>query len=194
MSLGSSVPAKRHPDTRRRDLRLLRRVAGHDREAFEALYRAYHPRLQRYLSRYLRSSGAIEDVIHEVMLAVWQQADRFREASRVSTWIFGIAYHKALEELRRASNRPFAVPSERLELSSPPVESHPGLRVALEQALARLPEEQRTAVELTYIQGHSYPEIARLMDCPVNTVKTRMFHARRKLRGMLATALNEEDS
>jgi len=192
MSPPPTAPARRHPDTRQRDLDLLRRVARADREAFESLYRSYHPRLQRYLGRYLRSSGAIEDVIHEVMLAIWQQADRFREASRVSTWIFGIAYHKALEELRRASSRPFAVPSEQLESSLQPVESQPGLRVALEQALAQLPKEQREVVTLTYLQGHSYPEIARLMNCPVNTVKTRMFHARRKLRGLLAAAVEED--
>ena len=188
MHLNTASAPGGHPDTSRSDLVLIRRVARHDREAFESLYRVYQPRLRRYLSRYLGVSGAIEDVTHEVMLAVWRQAGRFREASRVSTWIFGIAYHKALEELRRASSRPFAVPDEALEASMPPVNSRPGLRIALKEALATLPEEQRAVVELTYIQGHSYPEIARLIDCPVNTVKTRMFHARRKLRGLLQQA------
>lgn len=192
MSPETALPARQRPDASQRDLQLLRRVAQRDRDAFETLYRSYQPRLQRYLGRYLRSSGAIEDVIHEVMLAVWQQATRFREASRVSTWIFGIAYHKAVAELRRASTRPFAVPSERLESSLQAAEPQPGLRVALQQALARLPDEQRLAVQLTYIEGRSYPEIARLMGCPVNTVKTRMFHARRKLRQLLAPS--EEDS
>lgn len=70
----------------------------------------------------------------------------------------------------------------------PPVTSRPGLRIAIEEALATLPEEQRAVVKLTYVEGHSYPEIAKMIHCPVNTVKTRMFHARRKLRKILQHA------
>src|SRR5262245_17576349 len=84
---------------------LIRRVAAKDRAAFEALYRRYAQRLQRYLSRLIQSPEVTEEVLDDVMLVVWQSADRFNRTSRVSTWIFGIAHHKALKARARLSGR-----------------------------------------------------------------------------------------
>ncbi|MGH9381667.1 MAG: RNA polymerase sigma factor [Thermoanaerobaculia bacterium] len=187
---GSSSPAATAQQDR--ELALLARVARRDREAFEQLYRLLHPRLTRYLWRYLRDAGQVEDTIQEVFLAVWRQASAFRGDSQVSTWVIGIAYRKALDLLRRHSGRPIPVPAgedDRGEAaegrggagSSGAIEA----RVALREALAALPEPQRTVVELTYFRGLSYREIAAQVGCPENTVKTRMFHARRKLRQAL---------
>lgn len=177
---------------------MLERVARRDREAFEQLYRLLHQRLARYLRRYLRDDGQIEDTIQEVFLVVWRQAASFRGDSQVSTWVIGIAYRKALDVLRRRSTRPIPVPAgdddgaassdeQKGTGSSAAVEA----RLALQEALATLPAAQRTVVELTYFRGLSYREIANRVGCPENTVKTRMFHARRKLRQVLEWASPE---
>src|SRR5688572_33308913 len=83
------------------DLSLLRRVAARDRVAFEALYRAYHPRLFSYLLRVTRSADVVEELLSEIMLAVWTGAPRFAGRSRPSTWIFGIGHHQTMKALRR---------------------------------------------------------------------------------------------
>jgi RNA polymerase sigma-70 factor (ECF subfamily) len=121
---------------------------------------------------------------------VWKGAAGFDGRSQPSTWIFGIAYHKALKALARRSAQA-TEPADR-EAAEPVDAEEPEsllarreLATVLGQALRALPVEQRTVVELTYYYGLPYQEIAAIMGCPVNTVKTRMFHARRRLRELL---------
>jgi RNA polymerase sigma-70 factor, ECF subfamily len=173
-------------DAHERDL--LRRTAACDREAFATLYQAYYRRLARFLTRLTRHHDVAEEIINDTMWVVWQHAADFRGSSRVSTWIMGIAYRRALKTFRRASLQVVAV-----ELGeADEVRSDAGAEMdgadrdeLVARALAALPLEQRLVVEFTYYLGHSCAEIAEIMDCPVNTVKTRMFHARRKLRTLL---------
>jgi RNA polymerase sigma-70 factor (ECF subfamily) len=171
------------------DLSLLRRVAARDRVAFEALYRAYHPRLFSYLLRVTRSAEVVEELLSEIMLAVWTGAPRFAGRSRPSTWIFGIAHHKAQKAMAR--RRPELL-QESAAHDAPDAGQGPQsmverreLRSLLGRALRSLSTEQREVVELTYFHDFSYREIAEIVGCPVNTVKTRMFHARRRLRELL---------
>jgi len=166
------------------DLALLRRVAAADRSALEELYTRYHRRLARFLTRVTLRYELAEEIINDTLWIVWQSAGEFRGASRVSTWIVGIAYRRALKTMRHASVRPHATAlDEPVELEDPADEV--ARRELVERALATLPLEQRLVLELTYYLGHSCEEIAAITDCPVNTVKTRMFHARRKLRQWL---------
>src|SRR5262249_25136152 len=83
------------------DHELLQRVSRGDRQAFEHLYITYHSRLVRFLVRFTRNRADLEEIINDALLIVWRQAGSFRGASRVSTWIFGIAYRCALHSLRR---------------------------------------------------------------------------------------------
>ena len=172
-----------------RDLELIRRVAEKDRRAFEVLYEIYYPRLFRFLLRFTRRTDLVEEILNDAMFVVWRKAAGFREQSRVSTWVFGIAYRKALKAVARQRRlRPEVSTEEagRGELGEPDRELERWeLRDLLEGALDRLSAEQRAVVELTYYHGYAYREIAEIVDCPVNTVKTRMFHARRRLREML---------
>jgi RNA polymerase sigma-70 factor, ECF subfamily len=168
---------------------LLRRISARDRKAFEALYHQYYPRLFSYLLKITRRADVVEEVLNDVMLAIWKGAPGFDGRSRASTWIFGIAYHKALKALAR---RPRAVQEAGREAPEPVDWDEPESLLArrelasvLGQALRALSLEQRTVVELTYFYGLPYQEIAGIMSCPVNTVKTRMFHARRRLRELL---------
>jgi RNA polymerase sigma factor (sigma-70 family) len=172
---------------------LLRRIAAKDRRAFEALYHAYYRRLFAYLFKTVRRPELAEEVLDDVMLAVWTGAAGFNGRSRPSTWIFGIAYHKALKALARQDRHKAEVEETDGNAPMTPMteEGPEGLLARREmadvlgRALRSLPLEQRTVVELTYYHGFAYQEIAEIMGCPVNTVKTRMFHARRRLRELL---------
>jgi RNA polymerase sigma-70 factor (ECF subfamily) len=170
-----------------RERHLIERVAARDSAAFQELYFLYHRRLARFLTRLVRRYEIAEEVINDTMWVVWRKAGDFRGASRVSTWIMGIAYRRALKTLQRVSAiTAHENPQETLpELTTDEPLRTDELREWLAVALERLPLEQRMVLELTYLLGHSCEEIGAIMDCPVNTVKTRMFHARQKLRVML---------
>jgi RNA polymerase sigma-70 factor (ECF subfamily) len=174
-----------HPVAKPHDEDLLRLVAGGDRAALEALYLGYHRRLVRFLSRLTPRHENVEEIINDTFLVVWQHARDFRGASRVSTWIIGIAYRVALKLLRdhdcpHRTQRIDAVPETAVE---PMQETE--LRDWIARALAQLPLEQRITMELAYTLGHSVEEIAAISDAPIGTVKARMFHARAKLRELL---------
>lgn len=173
------------------DRTLLHRIShAADRDAFRNLYVRYYGRLTRFLSRITRERSDVEEIINDALLVVWQHAGTFRGASRVSTWIFGIAYRCALKTLRRASAR-LRLSELALLHSEELVEDiarGTEERQLLEIALSSLPAEQRLVLVLAYCMGYSCEEIAEIAECPVNTVKTRMFYARRKLRMTIPAA------
>jgi RNA polymerase sigma-70 factor, ECF subfamily len=169
-----------------RECALLRRIAARDGAAMKELYLLYHRRLARFLMRLTTRYDLAEEIINDTFWVVWQRAGDFRGASRVSTWILGIAYRRGLKTLRYAGPAPADTEVEAEPAADEPAKQEE-LNEWLEVALQRLPLEQRTAIELAYQLGHSCEEIAAIMQCPVNTVKTRMFHARRKLKNLLTT-------
>ncbi len=182
---------QRNPASNEHELRLLCRVARQDREAFRELYFLYHRRLSRFISRLTPRRDLVEEIINDTLWTVWKKAGDFRGASQVSTWILGIAYRQSLSSLRRANAHPTVEASE----AHPPPAAEDGYaldetREWLGRALLTLPLEQRMVIELTYFLGHSCEEIAAIVGCPVNTVKTRMFYARRKLKAVLAQLAN----
>ena len=183
-SRDSPGPADRSAVEDQRDQALLQRVAQRDRVALEALYHHYHRRLARFLTRVTTRHELAEEIINDTLWIVWQQAADFRGASRVSTWIVGIAYRRALATMRHASVRPLLAEDLADDEAEDPAHGVEQ-RQLVDRALATLPAEQRLVLELTYVLGHSCEEIAAITDTPVNTVKTRMFHARRKLRELL---------
>ena len=171
-------------DQNKLELALLARIASRDAQAMHELYHLYHRRLARFLMRMTSRYDLAEEVINDTFWVVWQHAADFRGASQLSTWIFGIAYRRALKTLKRVRPEVPAEEGEGLEqVEEPWLQAE--LREWLGVALAKLPHEQRMVLELAYHIGHSCEEIAVIMECPVNTVKTRMFHARRKLKGLL---------
>ena len=168
---------------------LLERVKARDVAAFERLYRIYQPRLARFLINLVKRPQLVEEVLDDVMMVVWQTAGSFRGTSKLSTWVFAIAYRKALKARSRwpdpveederdtqVSNDP--APDAELERSR--------VRSALVTAMGELSPEQRAVVDLTYFHGLGYRDIAEILSCPVDTVKTRMFHARRRLKQALS--------
>lgn len=166
-----------------RERELLHLVAQGDRAAFRELYLAYHRRLARFLMRMTCQHDVIEEVINDTLWTVWRKAADFRGESQVSTWIVGIAYRRALKALRAAHSMRM-MHMEHAPLADD-VQAVDENRQWLDQGLAELPFEQRVVLELSYLLGHSCEEVAAIMQCPVNTVKTRMFHARAKMRRSL---------
>jgi RNA polymerase sigma-70 factor, ECF subfamily len=182
-SSGHSLSTSSGSSSNARELELLRQVAAGDRAAFKELYLIYHRRLARFLMRMTSRHDLIEEVINDTLWTVWLKAGDFRGDSLVSTWIVGITYRRALKALRRhGTARPMLVEDVAV---APDVQLEAENREWLGLALAELPLEQRMVMEFSYLMGHSCEEIAQIMQCPVNTVKTRMFHAREKLRRSL---------
>lgn len=171
------------------DLRLLVRIEAGDRSAFEALYRAHHAPLTRFLSGLVRSPEQVEEVLNDTLVAVWRKPSGFKGASKLSTWLFSIAYRKALRARAR-----FDLPMEDLEadrrVSDEPDPQRECERsetqTQLDAAIRTLSAEHRAVIELTYYNELPYQDIAVILDCPVDTVKSRMFYAKRKLRAVLA--------
>jgi RNA polymerase sigma-70 factor (ECF subfamily) len=168
-------------------------VAAKERRAFEVLYQQYYPRLFGYLIKLLSRRELAEEVLNDVMLVVWSEAARFRHQSRVSTWIFGIAYHKAWKVRAKTAMPPPGIPPL-ADPSSDQQDPEDALirqetHAALGHAVQVLSPEQRAVVELTFYHGFSYREIAEITGCPVNTVKTRMRYARAHLARLLPEVL-----
>lgn len=162
---------------------LLERVAARDREAMRQFYLLYHRRLTRFLARITRRGQLVDEIVNDTMLIVWRRAAGFRGGSRVSTWVMGIAWRSGLNSMRRerrAASYP-AVPEVPVALEADSFEC----RDALDRAMSTLSSEHRAVIDLAYVGGYSCEEIGAIMRSPVNTVKTRLFHARRRVRAAL---------
>ena len=185
---------QRGPAVPQDEARLMARICAQDLPAFEALYRRYRPRLARFLAHLLRRPQLVEEVFNDTMMVVWSRPDSFSGASKLSTWIFAIAYRKALKAFRRL-DEPMEDRTEDIRADDQPgPEQALGrvqARAALLGAMEHLSPEHRAVVHLTYFHGIGYREIAEILACPVDTVKTRMFHARRRLKAALPGELAE---
>ena len=164
---------------------LIGRIARGDRLAMQVLFARHHVRIYRFVLRLLRDEMAAEDVISEVFLDVWRQANRFEGRSAVSTWLIAIARFKALSTLRK--RREEGLDEETMEAIEEPSDN-PSISIEkldkgkkLRQCLAALTREHREVIDLVYYHEKSVEEVAQIVGIPENTVKTRMFYARKKL-------------
>ncbi|AEK64141.1 RNA polymerase sigma factor [Collimonas fungivorans] len=167
------------------DVGSLDRIAAGDRQSLSYLYLKYHHRLSRFLRRVTYCEDAIEEAINDTFLVVWQKAREFRGEAQVSTWIMGIAYRTALKSLRRTGQALWekTAPAGDMPLACP-FDDHEVLDWVA-KGLILLPFDQRVTLEMTYWMGYSQEEIAEIMECPVSTIKSRMFRARLTLRNTL---------
>lgn len=180
--------AMRQQPTADEERELVAQLRARDRRAFERLYRAHHAKLSRFLLNLLRRPHLVEEVVNDTMMVVWDRIENFSGASRLSTWMFGIAYRQGLAALRKLDEPIDDETAETQASHLPTPEQASGAASsgrALASAIAGLSAPHRAVVNLTYFQELGYREIAEIMDCPVDTVKTRMFHARRQLKQSL---------
>ena len=171
---------------------LIGRIASGDRLAMQVLFARHHVRVYRFVLRLVRDESVAEDLISEVFLDVWRQAGRFEGRSAVSTWLLAIARFKALSALRRRPDEELdeetaeAIedPSDNPEVALEKKDKSAAIRKCLE----KLSAEHREIIDLVYYHEKSVEEVAQIVGIPENTVKTRMFYARKRLAELLKAA------
>ena len=174
------------------DHMLIERIARGDRDAMRPLYGRYSTQVYRFALRFTGDAGTAEDIVSEVFVDVWRTAGAFQGRSKVSTWLLAITRHKAIAMLRRRSAEPMDDDAaETIQDASDDPEAalqKEQIRTILSKSLKQLSAAHREIIDLVYYHEKSIDEVARILNIPSATVKTRMFYARNRLRQMLAQA------
>ena len=184
------------------DLALVRRVQQGDRSAFDLLVVKYQHKILKLIMRYVRDPSEALDVAQEAFLKAYRAAPSFRGDSAFYTWLYRIAINTAKNHLVASGRRPThfnldtqdpeqsEVLAELRDLDTPEgLAQSDEIREAVNKAIRELPEELRTAILLREIEGMSYEEIAQTMECPVGTVRSRIFRAREAIDRAIAPLL-----
>jgi RNA polymerase sigma-70 factor, ECF subfamily len=172
------------------DETLVARIAGRDKRALQQLYARHHVRIYRFALRFLNDEAAAEDTVSEVFIDVWRQAERFEGRSQVTTWLLAIARNKALSLLRRRSSE--ELDDEVAEFIEDPSDNPEAAMLKsqraslLQDCLTQLSPAHREIVDLVYYHEKSVEEVAEIISVPTNTVKTRMFYARKRIGELMA--------
>jgi RNA polymerase sigma-70 factor (ECF subfamily) len=173
------------------DAALVEAIATGDKHALQILYGRHHVKVYRFALRFVRDESSAEDMVSEVFIDVWRQAERFERRSQVATWLLAIARNKALSSLRRRSNEQLDEevaefiedPADNPEVTMQKQERSEILRSCLEQLSAA----HREIIDLVYYHERTIEEVSEIIGAPLNTVKTRMFYARKRIAEMMAT-------
>jgi RNA polymerase sigma-70 factor, ECF subfamily len=174
------------------DEALIGRIAGHDALAMQVLFMRHHVRIYRFIVRLVRDQQQAEDLVSDVFLDIWRQAAKFQGRSTVPTWLLAIARFKTLSSLRRRHEEEL---DEATAAAIPDTGDSPETAIQkkeqsglLRACLTRLSPEHREIIDLVYYQAMAIGPVAAVLGIPENTVKTRMFHARKRLSALLGAA------
>jgi len=186
------------------DQELVERVQKGEKAAFDILVRKYEHKLANVISRYIRDPGEVLDVSQEAFIKAYRALPNFRGDSAFYTWLYRIAINTAKNYLVAAGRRP---PKDDIDAQeAEQFESGSGLRdyatpermmlsnelaVTIQEAIDELPEELRVAIVLRELEGLSYEEIAAAMECPIGTVRSRIFRARDAIDKRIRPLLDE---
>lgn len=170
-------------------IQLLQKIAQGDKRAFEDFFRTYESSLYRFIKSKLNDSFEAADILNETFLDIWRKAGTFEGRSKVSTWLFKIAYYKTVDRIRKK----IPVPMDEDDMPDL-VDETPGALDCLlnsenkwhvKYCLENLKQAHRDALELAFFEDVSYAEIADIVDCPESTVKTRVFYAKGAMKRCL---------
>ena len=171
------------------DTDLIKRIANQDQSAVELLYGRYQVRVFRFILRLVKSEAVANELANEVFMEVWRNASRFEGRSSLSSWILGIAHNRSISSLRKRREAEMdddaagAIPDD---ADNPEVVAQKTNKGALLRAcMERLSDEHKTIIDLVYYHEMSITEVSETIGIPQNTVKTRMFYARKKLSEFL---------
>ncbi len=179
--------------------KLLERIGKQDQAAFQELYKAFSRKVYAYVLNQLKDAARAEEVLVDTMYEVWRNPNRFRGESAFSTWLIGIARNKALLVYRsRRPDEDHADIDDFAEIT--PDDGPDGYaklaenqrREGVQHCMGKLTEEHRECLHLVFYEGLSLAEVAEIQRCPENTVKTRLFHARQKIKNCLRLLLERE--
>ncbi|MFP6834563.1 MAG: RNA polymerase sigma factor RpoE [Pseudomonadales bacterium] len=185
------------------DKELVRRVKKGDRHAFELLFSRYQHKILNLISRYLRDREDVEDVAQETFIKAFRALPRFRGESAFYTWLYRIAINTAKNHQVARSRRPpgtdldvddaeYMDGTDALRESENPESAlaRDELSAEIDLAISQLPDDLRSAVTLREFDGLTYEQIAEIMDCPVGTVRSRIFRAREAIDTRIQPLLN----
>lgn len=169
---------------------LLAAVERGDELAMQDLYRSFNRRVFGFAMNRLNDHAEAEEVTIDTLLEVWKNPRRFRGESRFSTWLLGIAHHKVLDRLRSRRNDHLAIDDHAERIVDEALRPDETVEAAdqrrmLMGCMDKLPDDQRECLHLVLLEGMSVAEVAQVQSCPENTVKTRLFHARKKMKDCL---------
>jgi len=176
------------PPTEATDVELVRAMANGDTQALDVLYSRHGSMLLSYLTGQLRNNRQLaEEVLQDVMLAVWKSAHRFRGDSKVRTWLIAIARNQAINIRRKRRLQWVELHETHASDGTGPLEAvaRQDRAETLHEALRQLPEAQRETLELVFFHQLSGPEVAEILDISVGTVKSRLHRAKETLRRLL---------
>ncbi|MGS2723214.1 RNA polymerase sigma factor RpoE [Porticoccus sp. GXU_MW_L64] len=188
------------------DKQLVSRVQKGDKRAFDLLVLKYQHKVGAIVSRYINDFEEVNDVSQEAFIKAYRALKNFRGDSQFYTWLYRIAVNTAKNHLVARSRRPpasdvdvgdaeyYSGSDSLKDIASPEQQLfRDELKVVVDEAIANLPEELRSAVTLREFEGLSYEDIANVMDCPVGTVRSRIFRAReaidQKVKALMSGAL-----
>ncbi len=185
----------RGADNDREDAKLLAQIGRkRDRAAMRIIYDRYQGRLRGFLRRLTDDQTLIDETYNDVMLSVWEHADSFRAEAKPSSWIFAIAYRQCVRVLKKEQrkrsllDRLWREPTELATSTSDRYEETELISAAMQQ----LNHRQRMVIELSYFEGYSTREISEIVQCPQGTVKTRLHHARTRIRHVVSRLADPE--
>jgi len=187
-------PWWKHPHPHETDLGLIERIGRGDAAALEALYARHGHSLLAYLIGQVSDRQLAEEVLQDVMLAVWRGAARFRGESAVTTWLLAIARRKAITARQRRPPPEQALDEQTAADDSGPLEvlEHQSDRAAVRAALRALPDDQRETLELVFFHGLTGPQAAAVMGVAPGTVKSRLHRAKAVLERVLRLRENAD--
>ena len=185
-------PRLRTPVQDSSDETLIGLIAEGDKRAMQVLYARHNVRVYRFILRMTANQSLAEDLVSEVFLDVWRQAENFESKSQVSTWLLAIARYKALSALRRRHDEHLDDEmAASIEDTSDNPESAVGIKdrnSIVQKCLTQLSSAHREVIDLVYYHEKSVDEVAQIVGVPPATVKTRMFYARNKMADLLRQA------
>lgn len=190
------------------DQALVERAQQGEKKAFELLVVKYQRRLTRLLSRFVRDEHEVHDVAQETFIKAYRALPGFRGESAFYTWLYRIGINTAKNFLVNSNRRPFMVndivndEGESMDLAEQIPDDHTPeselmnkqILATVEKAVAKLPEDLRRVITLREMEGLSYEEIAQIMDCPIGTVRSRIFRAREVIATDLRPLLDTDES
>jgi RNA polymerase sigma-70 factor, ECF subfamily len=185
-------PHLRAPVQDSSDEMLISLIADGDKRAMQVLYARHNVKVYRFILRLTGNQSLAEDLVSEVFLDVWRQAEGFESKSQVSTWLLAIARYKALSALRRRTDEhlddQMAATIEDTADNPETVVGTKDRNTIVQKCLTQLSPAHREVIDLVYYHEKSVDEVARIVGVPPATVKTRMFYARNKMADLLKQA------
>ena len=186
---------KTHQERRNFEKTLISGVVRRDKDSMKEIYTHYTPALSGFVRLFLADPNDVADIIHDTMIDVWRNAEKFEGRSSLKTWIFSIAKNKAIDRNRKSARLKYS--DESIEIEDEALNPSEALELTqdaqmVQKAVSQLKPDHRRAIHLSYFEGLTYKEIAVIENCPEGTIKTRMLHAKKNLRHILRQKKNRK--